>query len=419
MDKKYRVIVAHPGKQHSFQLATALKQNGLLYKYITTVYDRPGSLTALAKKILKGNLRKKAETRKTDSLTNEDIIQFNEFRALLLLLISKIPKSDKIWKKACSMLADSFGRKVARYAIKEQVDAVICFDSNCTVLFEILKKEAPNIKRIMDVSIANRIFMKENYIEDMKKTGDEGIKKEQIHLWDKNNIRRLKQEIEDSQYFIVASEIVKKSLLFSGVMPEQIGIVPYGVDSTKFSFIEKNILQKPLKLIYVGQITYRKGIHHLLKVISEFPESEVRLTLAGGYSETSALYKNYRNYSNIEFLGFVTRDALAQAYQAADVFVFPTLGEGYGLVVLEAMSCGLPVIVSDCAGGNDAITQYEDGIVFKAGDDDELKDSIQWFIDHPDRLPEFSRKAHEKSILFSWDIYYESVARLIVGWLKK
>ena len=134
MDKKYRVIVAHPGKQHSFQLATALKQNGLLYKYITTVYDRPGSLTALAKKILKGNLRKKAETRKTDSLTNEDIIQFNEFRALLLLLISKIPKSDKIWKKACSMLADSFGRKVARYANKEQVDAIFeCYEEKVVI----------------------------------------------------------------------------------------------------------------------------------------------------------------------------------------------------------------------------------------------------------------------------------------------
>jgi len=419
MDKQYKIIVAHPGKQHSFQLATALKQNGMLYKYITTVYDRPGSFTSVLKYFLKGKMKKKAGTRSTKSLANDEIIQFYELGALILLLISKFPSSDKVWKKLNGRLSDVFGRKVAYYAIKENVDAVICFDTNCVALFKILKEKAPNIKRIMDVSIANRLYMKEKFIEDMNRTGDNGIKKEQIYLWDDRNIHRFQQEINDSQYFIVASNIVKESLLFSGVRHKQIGVVPYGVNQGQFPFVQKRPSKKPLRIIYVGQITYRKGIHHLLKVVSGFSESEVKLTLAGGYAKSSALYQNYKDEKNIKFLGFVTRDDLAREYQDADVFVFPTLGEGYGLVVLEAMSCGVPVISSDCAGGNDAITIYEDGLVFKAGDDDELKDSIRWFIDHPDKLPVFSQKAHEKSLNFSWQKYYDSVTQLIKKWLNE
>ena len=65
----------------------------------------------------------------------------------------------------------------------------------------------------------------------------------------------------------------------------------------------------------------------------------------------------------------MTHDILAQYYQDSDVFVFPTLGEGFGMVVLEAMSCGLPVIITDIAGGNDAITDGVDGFEFVAGDD--------------------------------------------------
>lgn len=415
----YKIIVAHPGKQHSFQLAIALKKSGMLYKYITTVYDRPNSLTRIVKRFLKGKIKNKANTRSTKGLNDTEIIQFDELKALILILISKLPKSDSLWKKMNSMVSDSFGRKVAKYAIENNVDAVICFDSNCTMLFDILKKKAPHIKRIMDVSIANRLYMKEQFIADIEHSGQNEIKEEQKYLWDENYCKRFEGEIRDSQYFIVASNIVKESLEFSGVKESQIGIVPYGVDLTKFQFLNKSILKKPLKLIYVGQVTYRKGMHHLLKVVDTFSKEDVVLRIAGGYSKESKLYQEYKDKCNIEFLGFVTRDKLAHEYQAADVFVFPTLGEGYGLVVLEAMSCGVPVISSDHAGGNDAITPYEDGLVFKAGDDNEFKKCIQWFIDNPTKLPEFSRKAHEKSKNFSWENYYNNVIQLIKKWMEE
>ena len=190
MEKKYKIIVAHPGKQHSFQLATALKNEDMLYKYITTVYDKKGSLTAVSKKFLKGKLKRKANTRSIDTLNDNDIIQFYELLGLILIFISKIPYCKTIWEKLNNKIGDMFGKKVAKYDIKHNVDAVICYDTNCTKLFKILKEKAPNIKRIMDVSIANRLYMKEVFIKDIKTTGNDKLKKEQKRLWNNKYLKR-------------------------------------------------------------------------------------------------------------------------------------------------------------------------------------------------------------------------------------
>lgn len=282
-----------------------------------------------------------------------------------------------------------------------------------------VKERAPHIKRIQDVSIANRLFMKENFIRDIKQTGNENIKDEQIELWDDNNCKRYLEEIKDSEYFLIASNVVKRSMKFSGVRESQMFLAPYGVDFNKFVFVQKQSLELPLKLVYVGQVNYRKGIHHLLKVMEKFGDGQVELYLAGGYSESTPIYQDYKDKKNIHFLGFVTRDVLASLYQKSDVFVFPTLGEGYGLVILEALSCGVPCIVSNLAGGDDAIIEGVNGFKFKAGNDDDLYSKIKWFLDNPQQLPQFSvnsRKSVEKQ---TWQSYYDCVVQAVENILKK
>ena len=80
-----KVLLVHPGKQHSFETAKALKDAGVFYKYITTVYDRPSSLTNKFKRFLVGKNLKKANTRRCAYLSDEDIIQIYEWWGLLVL----------------------------------------------------------------------------------------------------------------------------------------------------------------------------------------------------------------------------------------------------------------------------------------------------------------------------------------------
>lgn len=408
-----KIIVVHEGKQHSFRTAEALLQKGYLYKYITTIYDKPHSLTRIVKHLLRGDAKKKCASHRDEALPDSMVLQYCEWKGLLRLFLSKIPALYKHFPRYYDWLHDSFGRKVAEYAIRNNVDAVIMYDTNANECWKILKEKAPQIKRIQDVSIANRLFMKENFIKDIERTNDEDIKVEQAELWDENNCKRYLEEILDSEYFLIASNVVKRSMMFSGVRSEQMFMAPYGVDFNKFNFVQKQALQKPLKLVYVGQVNYRKGIHHLLKVMDSFKGDEVELFLAGGYTDTTPFYQQYKDRKNIHFLGFVTRDVLATLYQKCDVFVFPTLGEGYGLVILEALSCGVPCIVSDLAGGDDAIIEGYNGFKFEAGNDVDLKNKIQWFLDNPEKLPEYSLNSRSSVESQTWQSYYDCVVKAV------
>ena len=120
------------------------------------------------------------------------------------------------------------GRKsCTRRVIKHNVDAVIMYDTTATTCFEYLKKYAPHIKRVLDVSISTGRFMKDNFEKDMLLTGDEGHREESEFLWNKTVMLDRDREIESSQYFLAASNIVKKSLIYCGAKEDQIYIIPY------------------------------------------------------------------------------------------------------------------------------------------------------------------------------------------------
>lgn len=395
-----KILLAHPGKQHSFETAKALKNAGVLYKYITTVYDKPSSFTNRFKSLLKGKNLKKANTRRCQYLDDSEIVQFYELWGLLVLLISKISFLQKLYFHLNVALSNRFADKVAKYAIKNNVDAIIVYDGISRKGLKLIKQNAPQIITIMDVSISLRPFMKANFEDDMKLYNHRGFYKEEKYLWNSKYDKVIREELKYVDYFFAPSKIVEKSLLYCGVKKEKICIVPYGVDIDKFDYIPKSLnLNNPLQLIYVGQITYRKGLHHLLKIVSEYNIDEVKIILVGAYDHNSSIVRQYQYKDNIEFVGFVTRDVLATQYQNSDLFVFPTLGEGYGMVVLEALSTGTPVLISNLAGGNDAIENYRNGLVYEATSEQSLKESIKWFVEHREALIEMSHHARKKQKL--------------------
>jgi hypothetical protein len=409
-----KIIVAHPGKQHSYKTAEALYTNNILCQYITTVYNKPSKISKLINAFFPAAIKKKYNQRRSDILPDSIVDTQCTLLGLILLYIYKLPINKKIIDFFYKKVEDRFGLKVAKIAIKMNVDAVIMYDTTCNVCFKYLKEKAPQIKRIQDVSIANRLFMKDNYLNDIIKTKQEELRQEQIHLWDEKNITRYEEEINLTQYFIVASQMSKRSIIYTTKQEKNIYVIPYGVKNQLFHCSsEKEIHIPPLKLIYVGLICYRKGLHHLLPLISQKFKNTVELTLVGYYPSNSLLYKKYHNFPNIKFTGPISHEELYKYYQNADVFVFPTLGEGYGLVILEALSCGIPCIVSNLAGGDDAIENGKNGFVFEGGNDSDLTNKIQWFIDHPSKIKEMSIYCKNTAKQYTWDKYSQNLYNTI------
>ena len=401
-----KIIVAHPDKQHSFYLASALQKNEELYRYITTVYCKDDSITQkYIIKFLKGKNFKKALSRKSEVLNDSNVLQFNEVYNLIIILLSKFPFTLDICRYLRKKLSDRFGKNVAKYAIENDVDIVIMYDGTALKCFEKLSKDAPKIKKILDVTTLNHSFMKKVFEEAMSKSGSDLLKKEFKYLWDKSFLKRYDDEIFLSDYYLVPSGIVQKSLYYNKVSPNQILKVPYGVDTLKFSNSKRKIGGK-IKLLFVGQVTTRKGIDTLLDAVSNFESSStVELIVAGAYDKNSSWYRKYEKLKNVKFLGFVTRDLISELYKSCHVFVLPSLAEGLALVGLEAMASGLPIICSEYSGVNDLVINRHNGFVIDENSNS-LTNLIQFFCDiSNDEYEKMSYNARETALSYSWNSY--------------
>lgn len=414
-----KVIVAHAERQHSFFLATAMKQAGILDKYITTIYDRPQSLTNRVKKLLKGNTLKKANSRHCEALDDSDVVQINELFNLIITALARVPMLRDVCRKLRNYNGRSFGIKVAKYAIEHSVDAVIMFDGYAYTCFEYLKKHAPNIKCILDVTIMSRPFTRTIFDEIADKTNDSNLKKENFYLYDERFLKNYQKEYDYGDFFLVGSQIVKKSVEYCGIDESVIAVNPYGVDIRKFYALPKENVSTPLKLIVVGQLNRRKGIHQLLEVVARYSVDEVTLDLAGGYEASSDIYLKYKDCENIKFHGFVTHDVLYKMYQESHVFVLPSFAEGMALVGLEALASGLPLLCSDCTGINDLVDPYENGIVTRAGEIEDIIAGIDWFCKNLNRIPEMSIKARKKAEEYSWEAYYKRTINYVNRFLEQ
>ena len=418
-DKRYKVIVAHPGKQHSFQLAYGLKKCNLDVTYCTTVYNKPHSLTQTVIKMLRGDNKQKAIQRRDDRLNDAQVIQFCEFSALILLLCSRFKKLKNISSKLDLKIKNRFGIKVAKLAIKTNCDAVIMYDTNATKCFYYLKKKAPEIKRIMDVSAANRLFMKNIYEKDfsISPSFSDKLFSERSFLWNEDSLERIRNEIVFTDQFLVPSRFVKDSLTYSGVKKECIFICPYGANYSCLSTPKKYYVDKPLQIIYVGNVTEMKGIYYLLEAALKIDKTKASFTIVGDYDKDDVHFSKYKD--SVSFTGLVLHSEVEKILKRADLFVFPSLGDSFGLAVLEALSCGLPCIVSEYTGAKDIITDYENGFVVKAQSVDAIVEKIDWCITHKDRLEKMSENAIEIAKQYSWDNYYETLESLLSsGFIK-
>lgn len=409
-----KIIVAHPGKQHSFETAVGLLEAGVLQQYITTVYDSEKSFAMrFGKMFLSKNDAKKAGTRYCAELPEEYITQKCELLGLFGLILLRLPGNKNIYRSYMAWLNKVFGKAVAKYAIKHDAAAVIMYDTTATECFEYLKQKAPHIKRILDMSIATREFAKNIYDRDIEISKSDLIKSENEYIWNQKYLEIYRREIQDADFFLSSSKFVKSSIRYFDVPEDKIIVAPYGVNLEKFTTngVEKKLEDgAPLHLLFVGQVNARKGMHHLLKVMSQFGKDDVILTLVGPVDKSSEIYKNYSTVENIHFAGYKVRDELIQLYGSADTFILPSLCEGMAMVGFEAMSMELPIICTANTGINDLIDNYSNGIVVEASNQADLKNAIQWCINHREEVRKMGIAAKETVKEYTWQRYRKRMA---------
>jgi glycosyltransferase involved in cell wall biosynthesis len=173
----------------------------------------------------------------------------------------------------------------------------------------------------------------------------------------------------------------------------------------------RNELKLPLDkniILFVGTLTSIKGPHILLKSMSEivekFPNSYLVFVGDGYYKEELeklAVQLNVRN--NIKFAGFADDQCKILYYKSADIFVLPSFHESFGIVLLEASACGLPLVVSDLETFKAIVEEGHNGLSTKKGDDKDLAKKIIYLLENDDIRKSMGNNAREKVKGFSWE----------------
>jgi len=222
--------------------------------------------------------------------------------------------------------------------------------------------------------------------------------------------------MEHANRVIAVSGAAKGFCVALGVPGDKIEVIPNGVDLSIFNTnvdgsamrSKLNVKQGPLVATAI-RLVKRKGPEHLVnafsKVLKKMPNA--KLAVAGGGTEAASLRAQIKKLGmgkSVFMLGKLQREEVARLMVAADVFVLPSLFESFGLVLLEAMAVGTPVVCTRTQGALEIVKDGEDGLIVPPGDDDALADAIVRVLSDRQlakRLMTSGQKTvHEK---FSWE----------------
>ena len=412
-----RVVVAHQDKQHSFMTACAVKDAEMLDKYITSVYDKKGSLTHFLTHFLRGAYKKKLMGHRCMLLPDEDVLQYCEFLTLSLFILSRIDRSRRLYDFVKKLRDKRFCKKVASYCEREKVDALISYDTLSGYAYDILTKDNSPCKRILDVSAPFFSYMRDIFALEAEKNpilAKELQSKGSLWLTEQSSI-----EIRTSDAFLVASDFTKKSLISSGAAEKNIYKCVYGTDISFFNTEgRKDRVGGKLRVVYVGNVTPKKGSGYLLEVIkkSNRCRCDFDFTLVGAYDAEDITVKELKGLCTLT--GHIQKDALKQVLLSSDVMVFPSLADGFGQAVLEAMACGVVPVCSENAGASSIIKDGENGFVVKAFDSDAIFEKLVYLSENRSVLDELCKSAAAAAKEYTYERYASSVKDALYGVLS-
>lgn len=269
--------------------------------------------------------------------------------------------------------------------------------------FDIVHIHSP-LSPVIDINIPIVGTIHTSLVEDLKHFQANNLTRISNRLTTDISGRPLTQKLIDKSKCIttVSSSVAEELKKYYAI--ENALVLGNGVNENVF-YPKKNKEFEPY-LLYVGRLDYRKGIQDLIEASILLKKLQIKLLVAG----KGPLKKNFereiaKNTLNVKLLGQVSGKNLIKLYQNAFIFVFPSHYEGLPTVVLEAMSCGLPLLLADISAYKDFIINNFNGLYAQKGNPEDFVNKIRILLEDDDlreKLGENARNTIENN--FTWDI---------------
>ncbi len=222
---------------------------------------------------------------------------------------------------------------------------------------------------------------------------------------------RREQEWAAADRIVVNSEFSQQALLQQGVPAEKLAVIPLCFETGEANWkleIGNRKPSTPLRVLFLGQVILRKGIQYLLAAARQLEQENIHFDIVGpvGISETALKTAP----GNVTFHGRTSRDQTANWYRQSDVFVLPTLSDGFALTQLEAMAHGLPVVATPNCGA--VVTNGADGFIVPPRDASALAEIFRRYLAQPELRQAQAAAAREKSRQFTLNRLTENLTQL-------
>ena len=386
----------------------AYQEAGYLDHFYTSFFEHPNNLFSSALKKIKP-LEKEINRRSFHELPIDKFVSRPIPELLRSIASRKLGPiaADRIWE--WSELG--FDNWVAQN-LNQSIDAVHTYEH--AALSTLKKAKALNIFGIYEQPSQHHAFF--DAIVRQQTTLYPELKTEGADLLvnykaKKRNARR-DDELALASLIICNSTFTKKTLIAGGINPQKITVIPLAFPPV-IQYEKTASGKKSMVFIYAGNQSLRKGSHLLYQAWRDcnFAADEAELWLIGKMLLPQQLRDNLPGKVIIK--ENIPHDELMLLYKKADVFILPTLADGFGMVITEAMSQGVPVIASENCCGPDLVETGKDGWIIPAGAVDQLTSQMQWCVANPQQVTACGHAAKQKAADWQWPQYRKKLAEII------
>ena len=410
-----RAVVVHAGARDAYQLALALSEAGLLEALVTDLFWTGDRWWArLLERLLPSKAVRLLRQRSVLGLPAGKV-RMALVAGLRTLAFEKLPFLSAPLRRRTQRAADAtLGRKAGRLAQRRGAALVSYsyygFDAfrhypHPAMLFQMHPHPA-TMRRILSEELAAHPDCAASLLQEWE-----------LAL-EPEDFDHLVQETRMAARFLVASTFTRDSLIENGAAASTITVIPYGVDLHRFHpAAQPPSTAGKLKLLFVGRINQRKGIKYLLEALRLLETQEVELTICGRVLDDLALFDAFAG--QVKIRPSVSAEELVQAYQAADLFVFPSVAEGFAQVLLESLACGLPILSTTHTAAPDLIEDGEQGFIVAPRRPDLLAEKIAWAADHRAELARMGAAARLRAETFTWKRYRWKTAEAVRTFIER
>jgi glycosyltransferase involved in cell wall biosynthesis len=405
------VVLMHPsGNNFVRALLQAMQEEDMLAEFNTAIAVDPNSSLL---KLLPENMRN--ELLRRSFSVPKDKIHLYPIREVARLVLPRLGFAGSVrhesgWASLDAVFQNfdaAVSRRLPALTKRKNVTAVYAYEDGALSTFK--KAKSLGLKCIYDLPIAywdtGRRLMNEEAerLPEWSVTLGGGIKDSEKKL------ERKTQEMELADIVVGPGDFVLNSLP-DWARKKKLIMSPFGSpDNNNQQPIDhaSKLAKRPLRVLFAGSMGQRKGLGDLFSAVKLLNRKDIELVVMGSLLAPMEFYRS--QYQNFVYEAGRPNDQVLALMRSCDVFCLPSIVEGRALVMQEAMSQGLPLVITPNTGGADLIKEGVTGFLVPIRNPNAIAEKLAWFADNRDRIPEMGERAREHASQYTWKGYAKKI----------